>query len=153
MAFAALIYGLVGALGFVNFASRFIDDGLSARVRRLVLLRKKRVGWSGHRSNVTIENFVGQAKSTSPEGCEEGTLGQKFAEADPSMSGFMSPQCATDILDRVVAYKSKNITTEQQGKLGPLDLNPLISQLGEQVRAFERRKAAVHAHVSQYGKS
>lgn len=62
MAFAGMVYGFVGAMGFVAVATQLLDEGLAARVQKLVPMRRRIHTLAADKSGMDIDEFLVVAK-------------------------------------------------------------------------------------------
>jgi len=62
MTFAGMVYGLVGAMGFVAVATQLLDEGLAARVQKVVTMRRRIHTLAADKSGMDIDEFLVVAK-------------------------------------------------------------------------------------------
>lgn len=84
MALAGLIYGLVGALGFVTLATELMDQSLASRIKRFILEKRTRrriMSLAADSSEMSIDEFLAAcSKLAGSSNISENDLRAMFAE-------------------------------------------------------------------------
>jgi len=145
MGFAGLVYGLVGALGFVALTTQLFDERLSSRVQKMVPSRRMLLTLAEDKSGMDLEEFLVVARRMNTGGGDEG-LKTIFASVDREGTGVIHKDRVGELMTALdAALKQKRDGDGDQ--MG--ELVKMISQLSAQVDALKDGNVALNSKVDQ----
>mmetsp|Transcript_14506 Transcript_14506/g.39437 ORF Transcript_14506/g.39437 Transcript_14506/m.39437 type:complete len:277 (+) Transcript_14506:33-863(+) len=137
MGFAGLVYGLVGAMGFVAVTTQLLDEGVSTRVQKVVPMRKKIHTLAADASGLDVDEFLSVAKDMDPKTYDEDKLRALFKEVDHDNEGVIRLDRVGELI-RKFEQASKAAKTSQD-TIHVQELAQLVMKLNNEVRELNAR--------------
>lgn len=136
MTFAGLVFGLVGALGFVSLTTELMDRGVTSRVNLLVTLRNRIRALAEDSSGLDLEEFFDEARAF-PKPLPEDRLRALFNDVDAERTGTIRKLQVPELMAKLEAAMA-----ESAADLKLKELVAAVARLSEQVQALRETVGA-----------